>query len=127
MKRYDVNQRGMILMIDIEEELKAAQIKHIQKELEQLRLNYSDITDLEFLHILIGYEEMLELAGPTDERLLLYKMMYQNSINYLFDETQSASVEADLVDKDIENIEVVGMHISFHSKFLQLYIAEDIY
>lgn len=49
-------------MIDIEEELKSAQIKHIQKELEQLRFYYSDITDLEFLHIICGYEELLEIA-----------------------------------------------------------------
>ena len=66
------------MMIDIEEELKKAQIKYIQKELEQLRQYYSGITDLEFLHILCGYEEMLEIAVTTDERLLLYKKMYQN-------------------------------------------------
>lgn len=92
-------------MIDIEEELKEVQIKHIQKELKQLRFYYSEITDLGFLHILCGYEEMLELAELTDERLLLYKKMYQDCLNYLFDEIQSAPVEADLVDEDNENIE----------------------
>ena len=33
-------------MIDNEEKLKKAQIKYIQKELEQLRYYYSDITDI---------------------------------------------------------------------------------
>lgn len=92
-------------MIDIEEELKEAQIKHMQKELEQLRFYYNDITDLEFLHILCSYEEMLELAELTDERLLLYKKMYQDCLNYLFDEIQSVPVEADLEDEDNGNIE----------------------
>lgn len=66
--------------------MKKAQIQiHIQKELEQLRYYYSDITDLGYLHILCGYEEMLELAKLTDERLL-YKKMYQDSLNYFFDD-----------------------------------------
>lgn len=92
-------------MIDIEEELKGVQIKHIQKELEQLRFCYSNITDLDFLHILCGYEELLEIAVTTNERLLLYKKMYQECLNYLFDEIQSVSVEADLIDEDNGNIE----------------------
>ncbi|MFA9466859.1 MAG: hypothetical protein ACERKN_21600 [Velocimicrobium sp.] len=66
-------------MADIDEEMKKAQIKYIQKELEQLRQYYSNITDLEFLHILCGYEEMLDLAVSTDDRLLLYKKMYQDT------------------------------------------------
>jgi hypothetical protein len=94
----------VILKVDIEEELKGAQIKHIQKELEQLRFYYSDITDLEFLHILCCYEELLEIAVTADERLLLYKKMYQDCLNYLFHEIQSVPVEADLLDEDNENI-----------------------
>ena len=92
------------MMIEIKEELKKAQIKYIQKELEQLCHYYSDKTDLEFLHIRCGFEEMLELAELTDVRLLLYKKMYQECLNYLFDEIQSVPVEADLVDEDNENI-----------------------
>lgn len=87
-------------MIDIEEELKKIQIKYIQKELEQLRFYYSDIIDLEFLHIICGYEEMLELAGSTDDMLLLYKKMYQNSLNYLFEANKSTSMEAYFVFED---------------------------
>ncbi|WP_073280646.1 hypothetical protein [Anaerocolumna jejuensis] len=49
-------------MVDIDEELKKAQIKYIQKELEQLRFYYSEITNLGFLHILCGYEELLEIT-----------------------------------------------------------------
>lgn len=70
-------------MIYIEEELKKAQIKYMQKELKQLQYFYNDITDLGFLHILCGYEEMLELAVSTDDRLLLYKKWYQDTLNYL--------------------------------------------
>lgn len=56
-------------MIDIEEELIAVQIKHIQKELEQLWFYYNEVTDLGFLHFLCGYKKMLELlAELTDER-----------------------------------------------------------
>jgi len=76
-------------MIDIEEEMKKAQIKHIQKELEQLRLYYDDFADLEYLHIICSYEEMLELAMTTHERLLLYKKMHEDSLNYLFEEAKS--------------------------------------
>jgi len=95
---------GVILMVDIDEELKKVQIKYIQKEQEQLRQYYSDITDLEFLHILCGYEEMLDLAVSTDDKLLLYKKMYQDSLNYLFKESHNASIEADCVCEDNENI-----------------------
>jgi hypothetical protein len=102
---YDVTKKGATMMINIEEELKKAQIKYIQRELEQLRFYYSHIIDIEFLHILCGYEEMLEFAVSTDERLLLYKKMYQDSLNYLFDEIQIAPVEVNLVDKNNENIE----------------------
>ena len=87
-------------MIDIEEEMEKAQIKYIQKELEQLQYHYSDFNNLEFLHILCGYEEMLELASSIDEMLLLYKKMYQDSLNYLFDESQSVPLGADLIDED---------------------------
>lgn len=76
----------MVQRIDIEEELKEAQIKHIQKELEQLRLYYDDLTDLKFLQIRCSYEEILELATTSEEMLLLYKKMYQDSLNYLFKE-----------------------------------------
>ena len=55
-----------------QEELKKARIKYIKKELKQLQYFYSDITDLGFLHILCGYEELLDLAVSTDDRLLLY-------------------------------------------------------
>lgn len=92
-------------MIDIDEELKRAQINHIKKELEQLRHYYSDITDIEFLHILCSYEEMLELADTTDDMLLLYKKMYQDSLNYLFKESISASLDAEYIDEDCENID----------------------
>lgn len=67
------------MVINIEEELKKSQINHIQKELKQLRLYYDDLVDLKFLQILCSYEEMLELANTMDERLLLYKKMYQDS------------------------------------------------
>lgn len=92
-------------MIEIEEELKKAQIKYIQRELEQLRFYYSHITDIEFIHILCGYEELLEIVITTDERLLLYKKMYQDSLNYLFEEIQYESIEANYIDEDSENIE----------------------
>lgn len=93
-------------MIDIEEELKRAQIKHIQKELEQLRLYYNELTDLKFLQILCSYEEMLELATTTDERLLLYKKMYQDSLNYLFQEVQYNQTDAESIDDTKENAEL---------------------
>ncbi|MFA9464177.1 MAG: hypothetical protein ACERKN_07760 [Velocimicrobium sp.] len=111
-------------MIDIEEELKMAQIKYVQKELEQLRHYYSDITDIEFLHIFCSYEEMLELAVSTDDRLLLYKKMYQDSLNYLFKESEYTSLEADYLCKDSNNIEYGRKTIVFYFKFLQLYITE---
>ncbi|MFA9466852.1 MAG: hypothetical protein ACERKN_21565 [Velocimicrobium sp.] len=100
-----MTKRGVILIIDIEEELKKAQIKYIQKELELLRLYYNNITDLEFLHILCSYEELIELAIKSDERLLLYKKMYQKCLNYLFEESQNVSLEKDFVGKDFEIIE----------------------
>lgn len=110
-------------MIDIEEELKSAQIKHIQKELEQLRFYYSDITDLEFLHILCGYEELLEIA-VTDERLLLYKKMNQDCLNYLFDEIQSVPIEANLIDENNENIECTKKDDRLFFNLLQLKSTE---
>jgi len=76
-------------MIDIEGKLNKAQIKHIQKELEQLRLYYDDLADLKFLQILCSYEEMLEFATTADERLLTYKKMYQYSLDYLSAEQKS--------------------------------------
>lgn len=90
-------------MIDIEEELKKAQINYIQKELEQLRLYYDDLVDLKFLQILCSYEEMIELANTTDERLLLYKKMYQESVNYLFEEVQSVDLDVNSTSEDNEN------------------------
>ncbi len=93
-------------MIDIEEELKRVQIKYIQKELKQLRLYYNDLTDLKFLQILCSYEEMLELATTTDERLLLYKKMYQDSLDYLFKEVQYSQTDAENTDYSKENGEL---------------------
>lgn len=90
-------------MIDIEKELMQAQIKHIQKELEQLRLYYDDLADLEFLQIICSYEEMLELASTMDERLLLYKKMYQNSLEYIFSEIQNTELTEDFEGIDTEN------------------------
>jgi hypothetical protein len=48
---------------------------------------------------------LLEITITTGGRLLLYKKMYQDCLNYLFHEIQSAPVEADLVDENNENIE----------------------
>jgi len=90
-------------VIDIEKELMQAQIKHIQKELEQLRLYYDDLADLEFLQIICSYEEMLELASTMDERLLLYKKMYQNSLEYIFSEIQNTELTEDFEGIDTEN------------------------
>ena len=47
---------------------------------------------------------MLDLAVSTDDKLLLYKKMYQDSLNYLFKESHNASIEADCVCEDNENI-----------------------
>jgi len=96
----------MVLVIDIEEELKKVQVKHIQKGLEQLRLYYDEHTDLKFLQILCSYEEMLELATTTDERLLLYKKMYQDSLDYLFQEVQSSQSDDGDIDDSKENGEL---------------------
>lgn len=96
----------MVLVIDIEEELKKVQIKHMQKELEQLRLYDDDLTDLKFLQILCSYEEMLELAVTTDERLLLYKKMYQDSLEFLFKEVQYNQADAENIDDSKENSEL---------------------
>lgn len=90
-------------MIDIEKELMQVQIKHIQKELEQLRLYYDDLADLEFLQIICSYEEMLELATTMDERLLLYKKMYQDSLEYIFNEIQNTEPAEDFEGIDNEN------------------------
>jgi hypothetical protein len=111
------------LMIDIEEELKKTLIKYIQKELEQLQFYYSDITDLGFLHILCGYKEMLELAVTTDDMLLLYKKMYQDSLNYLFEANQSTSMEADFVCEECKNTESYKKDNNFYSYIL----LKDIY
>jgi len=48
---------------------------------------------------------MLDLAVSTDDKLFLYKKMYQDSLNYLFEEIQYASIEVDCVDEDSKNIE----------------------
>ena len=90
-------------MVDIEKELMQAQIKHIQKELEQLRLYYDDLADLKFLQIICSYEEMLELATTMDEKLLLYKKMYQDSIEYIFNEIQNTEPTGDFEGIDNEN------------------------
>lgn len=85
---------------------KKGQINHIQKELEQLRLYYDNLIDLKFLQILCSYEEMLELATTTDEMLLLYKKMYQDSLNYIFEEIQNTQPNADNTDYSNENVEL---------------------
>lgn len=90
-------------MIDIDKELMQAQIKHIQRGLEQLRLYYDDIADLKFLQIICSYEEMLELATTVDERLLLYKKMYQDSLEYIFNEIQNTEPTEDFEGIDNEN------------------------
>lgn len=97
------DQREVVLVIDIEKELMQVQIKHIQKELEQLRLYYDDIADLKFLQIICSYEEMIELATTMDERLLLYKKMYQDSLAYIFNEIQNTESAEDFDGIDNEN------------------------
>lgn len=49
---------------------------------------------------------MLELATTTDKRLLLYKKMYQDSLNYLFKEVQYSQNDDENTDYSKKNGEL---------------------
>jgi hypothetical protein len=50
---------------------------------------------------------MIELAITTDERLLLYKKLYQDSLNYLFEEIKNSESGVDSLSEDNENTDAI--------------------
>lgn len=75
----------VVLLIDIENELKAVQIKYIQNELKKLKdCYYSSIADFEYDKLCQSYEEMLGRTELLDELLLIYKQYYISVMEYLF-------------------------------------------
>lgn len=87
MGRYDETNldREVVLLIDIEQELRAVQIRYIQQELKKLKDCYYDsIADYEYDRLCESYEEMVGRTELLDEMLLLYKQYYISAIEYLF-------------------------------------------
>jgi hypothetical protein len=80
----------VVLLIDIENELKAVQIKYIQTELKKLKdCYYSSIADYSYDRICESYEEMISETELLAEQLLLYKQYYISAMEYLFRNLES--------------------------------------
>ncbi len=95
----------MIFLIDIENELKIAQIEYIKKQLNILyTMYYNERVDYEYDKICAAYDEMLERTEMVDELYILYKQYYQSALNYLFrDEAYEETTVYMNCDTEIEN------------------------